>query len=298
MLNKTKINTGNPREGSSKNVVTEEDVLKKMLGLGQIKSNAVNQTPQTVMDAPQKIDLNTLFAKQPANNVHDAEGNLPNLSSLPKPPAAWHQKSKNVHQAAMQAPPSHQIQAQQIQSHPPYLNNMSMNMGAPLMYPPHYFPPQHPNMSNMGQSMNIPYAPQHMTPHMFRPPAFVPGSNYPMPPMMGHGPVPGPPGFIQVPHHVRMAGPRPGTYVDWMSGQVMSIPHHSPEGPQKLKPKNGTSSAFIPLQAARKGVKSKSNANIATNDNDLTKKNEIAEKSQAEAAIEVFVYMRKSIELN
>lgn len=55
------------------------------------------------------------------------------------------------------------------------------------------------------------------------------------------------------------------------------VMHSSPEGPQKLKPKNGTSSAFIPLQAARKGVKAKSTAN-----NDSAKKEENLDISKEE----------------
>lgn len=286
MLNKAKIDK-KPKV-DSKNIVSEVDVLKKMLGLGQPMFMA-NKSSQDIKNDLQKIDLNSLFNKQ-TSIVNDVEKNLPDLSSLPKPPAAWHQKPpKNVQPTAIPAPPS-----QHRQSQPQFPNNMAMNIGAPPMYQPQFFPPpppQHANMApSMNQSMNLPFIPpMHAAPHLYRQPTFVPGTNFPLQ-MMGPGPIiPGPQPFIQVPHqmphHMQMAGPRPGTYVDWMSGKVMGIPHHSPEGPQKLKPKNGTSSAFIPLQAARKNVKSKSNANIPPNDDDTTKN---ADQQPADEAPEVF----------
>ena len=90
--------------------------------------------------------------------------------------------------------------------------------------------------------------------------------------------IPGPPPFINVqPQHIRMQGLPQHQFDGNRQSNQHYVMHSSPEGPQKLKPKNGTSSAFIPLQAARKGVKAKSTVN-----NDSAKKEENLDNSKEE----------------
>lgn len=242
----------NQRERQLRSVPTEEDVLKQMLGLGQNKSPIVNKVPNNVENNSQRIDLNSLFGKT-ENNVNSMENSLPLISSLPKPPQAWHQKSRNnvVNDVPHALQQNLLLQHQQSSSFPP---NIPINIGSQMHHHP-FYPPQPPHPS-MLPAMNMMQFPPHVVPpHMYRQPLYIPGHNYPI----QYPVIPGPQPFMAVqPQHIRMSAP-PQHQIDVSNRQSNAhyVMHNSPEGPQKLKPKNGTSSAFIPLQAARKGVKVK-----------------------------------------
>lgn len=138
------------------------------------------------------------------------------------------------------------------------------------------------------------FAPHAVPPHMYRQPMYIPGHNYPM-----HYPViPGPQPFIHVqPQHIRMSAP-PQHHFDVSNRQSNAhyVMHNSPEGPQKLKPKNGTSSAFIPLQAARKGVKGKANVNNESAKKDVNLEQFTEGKPQQAQVITIF-YVILSIDV-
>lgn len=239
-------------------IATEEDVLKKILGLSQSKPNPVNhlvsEVKNEVSNDSQRIDLNSLFGRA-ESKANEPQNGLPLLSSLPKPPTAWQQKAHNKETKKN----AHQAPLHQMPSHPQFPSNIPMNMGHQMHHQP-YFP-----LPNMMPAMNMPFHQQHAMPYHRQPMMFRPGPNYPM--LV----IPGPQPFIQVPQHIRMSGP-PLSGPPQFDGQHrhQHSPHHgilhSPEGPQKLKTKNGSSSAFIPLQAARKNIKGKSNVNANAND--------------------------------
>lgn len=287
-------------------ISTEEDILKKMLGVGQNKSVQMDSKTVQYPNHTQKVDLNTLFGKANLNELSDI---LPSPSSLPKPPPAWHQRSTpntpNTEQTTFLPPqfqqqqqqqhqpqqwqfPLHQQQQQQQQPllQPQFHNNHPMN--APLMQP--FFPHPRPNMQlPLSQYSMMPFtAPSqrpHLPPQMFQHPemVFYGNQNFQMPMMtQGSHMMTGPPPFMNASHQMRMSTPH---VVDFDGPPNRTGPppvlHHSPEGPQKLKTKSGTASAFIPLQAARKGIKGKSSVNniqtandSAKNDSNLTEAND------------------------
>lgn len=282
------------------NVATEADILKRMLGVGQ---NQKTQNPSTIhqpsVQPPnnaQSLDLNSLFGKA---NLNDQGTILPNPASLPKPPTAWQQKSKDKepmfspHPVPSQQQQQQQNQPQQPQSQAPFFpNNHLMNMmGQSLQYHPQLFPQQsHPNMPPPPMNMMPPppYQQHMMPPPMYRPPMFIPSQNYQMQMMhQGHMVPPSQP-FMQAPHHIRMQGPPP--HFDGMQTNPSPVMHSSPEGPQKLKTMSGTASAFIPLQAARKITKStKSNSNkVAANDVMSSESNSDKPTEDSSKHVEVF----------
>lgn len=242
----------NQRERQLRSVPTEEDILKQILGLGQNKSAIMNKVPADVENNSQRIDLNSLFGKT-ENNVINMETSLPLISSLPKPPQAWHQKSRNnvVNNVPHALQQNLLLQHQQSSSIPP---NIPVNVGPQMQHHP-FYPPQPPHPSMLPTMNMMQFPPHAVPPHMYRQPLYIPGHNYPI----QYPVIPGPQPFIHVqPQHIRMSTP-PHHQIDISNRQSNAhyVMHHSPEGPQKLKPKNGTSSAFIPLQAARKSVKVK-----------------------------------------
>lgn len=279
-------------------VTTEDDVLKKMLGVVERSNNTDGKNqltaPSNIMspmkqpDNTQQIDLNSLFGKV---NITELRSNLPNPSSLPKPPTSWTKNSESMfppHPSALHLqsqPPQlqqqqfhHHQHQQQQQQH--FINNQQMNLiGQPMPYSPQFFPHQFPNMPPHAMNM-MPY--QHPMMPMYPHPMFIPNQNYPMP--MMHPQHPGHPGhhmmsqpFMQSPTHHMMPGPPlppppppSASYFDGMQNNPIPAKHNSPEGPQKLKSTlSGAASAFIPLQAARKNMKLKMNL-FKDDDNNAT----------------------------
>lgn len=274
---------------------TEEDILKKLLGVGQSKPAQTDSKPVLFPNNTQQVDLNALFGKA---NLNEMNKSLPSLADLPKPPSAWHQRSNAksnkeqqpaflppmrlpLHQQQMQFPmyQQHQQQHPQQQHQPQFMppqfsNNPSMNMiHDPYLAHPHSNIPlqvaQYPMMTfnrPPQQPYNTPpQQPPFLPPQMYHPPIY--GQSYPMP-LIPHGPPP----FMNTAHQIRMSMP----YFDGspnrggMGPQPAPVMHKSPEGPQKLKTKTGAASAFIPLQAARKVVKGKSNDANTQPPNDST----------------------------
>lgn len=289
----------NENKNQSKPIHTEEDLLKKMLGVGQPKQAPKNQLAAPIFpNNTQKVDLQSLFASANLNDTANSlpnPSNLPNPSSLPKPPSAWHQKPKHQEQPQFfpTAPPQPQ-QHQQQQNHmqnqmqlfqSQFVNNHAMGMvGPPLQHRGQFFP--HPHM-NIGPPQCAPMMPQfhqpqpHYMPQMFPPPDMFFPPNYPMHMAPGHQP------FMQAPHHMPRMPPPP--QFDGMQYGPPPVMHHSPEGPQKLKTKSGTTSAFIPLQAARKNVKGKFNSNNIQAASDVTKKDDDLDKPKEDESQHVQV---------
>lgn len=294
---------------SEANVATEADILKRMLGVGQMlkapNPSAVYLPSVQPPNNTQQLDLNSLFGKAAIN---DQGSILPNPASLPKPPTAWQQKTKDkeriflphpLPQQQQQQPPQPQPsshpqphqQPQPPQQQPPFFPNNHPMMGPSLQYHPQYFPQQHQNMPPMNM---MPYQQQMMSP-MYRHPMFIPNQNYQMQ-MMHHGAhmVPGPQPFMQAPHHIRMSGPPPH-FDGGLQKDPSPIMHSSPEGPQKLKTMSGTASAFIPLQAARKNTKTlKSNLVRKVASNDETNKDLNSDKPTEDDSKQVEVNPLKS----
>lgn len=275
-------------------VATEADILKKMLRVGQNSTIIAEPTAQPLNNA-QPIDLNSLFGKA---SISDQGPIFPNPANLPKPPKSWQQKSKDKEpvfaspiRPQQQPLPQHQPQPLP-QSQPPFFpNNHMMNvMGQSLQYRPQFFPQQQHQHPNMPPNM-MPYQ-QHMMSPMYRPPPqmFIPSQNYPMQMMHQGHMMPSSQPFMQAPHHIRMQGPPP--HFDGMQSNPSPVMHSSPEGPQKLKTMSGTASAFIPLQAARKNIKSSKNSSNKTAANDFMNNETILDKPTEDDSkhIEVFSY--------
>lgn len=276
---------------------TEEDMLKKLLGVGQNKSVQSESKPLQFPNNSQQVDLNKLFGKANLNEFSNSvpcPSNLPCPSSLPKPPTAWHQRSKaNNEQQPPFMPtqfplqqqqqfPLHQQQPQMLQ--PQFPNSHPMNMLGPSLQ---YFPHAHSNMPmplNQYPMMpfNTPLQQPHLPPQMYHQHPemlFYGNQNFPMPmmPQGTHPMMPGPQPYMNASHQLRMSMP----YFDGPPNRGNPPPamQTSPEGPQKLKPKTGSASAFIPLQAARKSVKGKSNVTNAQASNDSNKNDTNLEKT-------------------
>lgn len=290
-------------------IPTEEDVLKKMLGVGLNKPAKIDSNTVQFPNNTQKVDLNTLFGKANLNEFNSA---LPSLSDLPKPPLAWHMGSQSNQEQQQppdffptRIPPNQQqmqfplYQQQQQQHHhqqqpqpllqPQFPNNAPMNMMD------HYFGPYHPNMPlPLAQypmmQFNTPPQQQYFPQQMYQRPPDMPyfgNQNYPMP-MMPQGPhcmLPqAPPPFMNASQQIRMSMP----YYDGPANRgPPPATHKSPEGPQKLKTRTGSASAFIPLQAARKVVKGKSSAAITQSSNDSTNNDRNAEQTPQIVQVEV-----------
>lgn len=286
-------------------ISTEEDILKKMLGVGQNKPFQMDSKPFQFSNNSQQVDLNTLFGNA---NLNDLNSSLPSPSSLPKPPPAWHQRTKtNKEQQPTFLPPQfplqqtqqqqqlqqqqlqfplHQQQSQMLQQQFP--NSHPMNMVGPSLQ---YFPHAHSNMAlplNQYPMMpyNTPLQQPHLPPQMYQRPEmlFYGNQNFQMPmmPQGSHPMMPGPQPFMNASHQMRMSTP----YFDGPSNHMGPPPvmHSSPEGPQKLKTISGTASAFIPLQAARKGIKGKANVNNVQAPNDSTKNDTNLDKTNENAS--------------
>lgn len=297
-------------------IPTEEEMLKKMLGVGQNKSVQMDSKPFQFPNNSQQVDLNTLFGKANLtefNNSLPSPSNLPSPSSLPKPPPAWHQRSKTNKeqqptflptQFPLQQPqqqrqfPLHQQQPQLLQ--PQFPNSHPMNMVGPSLQ---YFPPMPLNQYPM-MPYTTPMQQPHLPPQMYQHPdmLFYGNQNFPMSmmPQGSHPMMPGPQPFMNASHQMRMSMP----YFDGPPNRVNPPPvmHSSPEGPQKLKTKSGTASAFIPLQAARKGVKGKStvtNNTQAPNDSSKNDTNldKIIGKAYEILQVKIFAHYHFSLEM-
>lgn len=288
-------------------VATEDDILKKLLGvdpnkLAQATTSQSILSPKSFpsMNNTQKIDLNSLFGK---TNLNDLGSNLPNPSSLPKPPTEWQWRQKSTDKEPIFLPHPSSSQQQQQQQQLPlqslFPNNQPNQplsvMNQQMHYPPQYFPQQYPNMAPPPPPMNMmPFQQPMMPPHMYRPPMYIPSQNYPMPMIHprhpAHHMLPGPQPFMQAPHQIRMSTPAP--HFDGLHNSPIPVMHSSPEGPQKLKTKSGTASAFIPLQAARKNTKLKANVH-KKGSNEITTKDANSDKPLEDDSKQMEVYFGK-----
>lgn len=243
------------------------DALRKLLKIG---NEAPVQKNITQPNLSQPINLNAFFGKAPKGEEFKLE---PNLSSLPKPPANWHQKPK----------PNPMVEPESMQQH---LNQPNM-MALPNfpMFPQllNNFRPQG-MPGNMPGSMPFTFQPPQ---HMMMPPHMISQSNFPWHQLPGG--MPGPLPFTNQGHHVRMPVVQGFNqqHVQQMHGQPSNYQQsmYQPEGPGNLiKDMNRNSSynsAFIPLQAARKITKNKSgHNNVPTNRENINDNNDVEATKQ------------------
>lgn len=271
------------------------DALKKLLRIGGAE-NAVNSVPTASINVESKpIDLTALFGK-PANAIEE-----PDMNSLPKPPANWHQKPAKSTKAGpkeaqviIEPPTVPQIQRQQqeqqqqpqqqSQQPPPHQQN-PLNMTQPA-FPNQYY---HPHMRATFPANVVPVPipiPMPMVPFGHPPSQFHPMMHVPRPMHMPmpviqripmNGQIDGYPPFMNPNHHVRMTPPINFNYQNQQPKQQQQMQQFSmnaqpsnrqgPKGPQNLNVSSDNTkvsshnSAFIPLQAIRNASKGKANAN-------------------------------------
>lgn len=267
--NTTKLNDINP-----------DDALRKMLRIESAptfhdKQEQIFSNTQAKNSHP--IDLNELFGKQQPrnalNNTVDVES-FPDVSSLPKPPANWHQPAKQgnnksmgasqlfgpqllYHQATAPVPPQQQQHSMFMPNHQPQFKHLQPS------FHQNFNPPMNlqPNLIN-SQILQHPRAIKYRMPTTFHPTMYMPPqSNFPFPTLNA------PPPFVQGNHFVRVANPTQQNMFYHNPRQQMNTSmanyHDSQALDTEINKNTPYNSAFIPLQAARKITKSKVNGNDA-----------------------------------
>lgn len=230
----------------SAGVCDSGDMLKKMLGIGNVAPS--NNLPSPQSNETQPLSLEAFFGKSP--NAHAEEKILPNLEALPKPPAKWHQKQKPKEINEPSVAPQMPMNQPNVMLPPGFNHMMASQM--PLM--------QQSMPQNIRQ-MTLPYGIPGHIPNLYHP-----APNYPLVPhpMLF---MPGPMPFTHPSQHVRMNGPPPSNF-NQQNAQQFPMPRspilQSNElGNLNKDPNRNASynSAFIPLQAARKNTKNKPSGN-------------------------------------